>query len=176
MVLVVVLGCLVKKSIAKILSFVELPHCIKSNGRYTDWTSDAQCDAGNDQQRGDDMMTPAQIETATLDQLTDELGAAGAYSLYTDIDEARKAVRSIIAQHQQFSVQWEFMGPATQEHFDAAQAVADAMEILGTIETTKDVLAKACQILGRDWDAKSVLAMIENCSFERIDQEASADA
>lgn len=75
-----------------------------------------------------------------------------------------------------FSVQWEFMGPATQEHFDAAQAVADAMEILGTIEPTKDVLAKACQILGRDWDAKSVLAMIENCSFERIDQEASADA
>lgn len=122
------------------------------------------------------MMTAAQIETATLDQLTDELGAAGAYSLYTDIDEARQAVRSIIAQHQQFSVQWEFTGPATQEHFDAAQAVADAMEILGTIEATKDVLAKACQILGRDWDSKSVSAMIENCSFERIDQEASADA
>ena len=79
-----------------------------------------------------------------------------------------------------FSVQWEFMGSATQEHFDAAQAVADAMEILGTIEPTKDVLAKACQILnmdlGGDWDSKSVLAMIENCSFERIDQEASADA
>lgn len=74
------------------------------------------------------------------------------------------------------SVQWEFMGPATQEHFDTAQAVADAMEILGTIEATKDVLAKACQILGRDWDSKSVSAMIENCSFERIHQEASADA
>jgi len=130
--------------------------------------------------KGKDMMTPAQIETATLDQLTDELGAAGAYSLYTDIDEARQAVRSIIAQNQQFSVQWEFTGPATQERFDAAQAVADAMEILGTIETTKDVLAKACQILsmdlGGDWDSKSVSAMIENCSFSRIDQEASADA
>ena len=75
-----------------------------------------------------------------------------------------------------FSVQWEFMGSATQDRFEAAQAVADAMEILGTIEPSKDVLAKACQILGRDWDAKSVLAMIENCSFERIDQEASADA
>lgn len=176
MVLVVVLGCLAKKSIAKIPFFVGLLHCIKSSGRYTDCTSDAQCDAGNDQQRADDMMTPAQIETATLDQLTDELGAAGAYSLYTDIDEARQAVRNIIAQHQQFSVQWEFAGSATHEHFDAAQAVADAMEILGTIEPTKDVLAKACQILGRDWDAKSVLAMIENCSFERVDQEASADA
>ena len=121
------------------------------------------------------MMTAAQIETATLDQLTDELGAAGAYSQYTDIDEARKAVRSIIAQNQSFSVQWEFMGPATQEHFDAAQAVADAMEILGTIETTKDVLAKACQILGRDWDANSVLAMIEHCSFERVDQETAIE-
>ena len=44
-VLVVVLGCLVKKSIAKILSFVDLLHCIKSACRYTDWTSDAQCDA-----------------------------------------------------------------------------------------------------------------------------------
>ena len=74
-----------------------------------------------------------------------------------------------------FSVQWEFTGPATQERFEAAQAVADAMEILGTIETTKDVLAKAGQILGRDWDSKSVSAMIENCSFERIDQDASAD-
>ncbi len=75
-----------------------------------------------------------------------------------------------------FYVQWEFMGRATQEHFDAAQAVADAMEIHGTTDTTKEVVAKACQILGRDWDAKSVLAMIENCSFSRIDEEASADA
>ena len=75
-----------------------------------------------------------------------------------------------------FSVQWEFMGRATQEHFDAAQAVADAMEIHGTTDTTKEVIGKACEILGRDWDAKSVRAMIENCSFERIDQEASADA
>jgi hypothetical protein len=75
-----------------------------------------------------------------------------------------------------FSVQWEFMGSATQEHFDAAQAVADAMEIHGTTDTTKEVVAKACEILGRDWDSKSVLAMVENCTFARIDQEASADA
>jgi hypothetical protein len=44
------------------------------------------------------------------------------------------------------------------------------MEILGTTDTTKDVVAKACEILGRDWDSRSVLAMIENCSFSRIDQ------
>ena len=122
------------------------------------------------------MMTPAQIETATLDQLTDELGAAGAYSQYTDIDEARQAVRNVIAQNQQFAVQYEFIGRSTQEHFDAAQAVATAMEIHGTTDTTKEVVAKACEILGRDWDSKSVLAMIENCSFSRIDQGASADA
>jgi hypothetical protein len=67
-----------------------------------------------------------------------------------------------------FSVQWEFMGSATQEHFDAAQAVADAMQIYGTTDTTKDVIAKACQILGNDWDHQSVLAMIENCTFSRI--------
>jgi hypothetical protein len=75
-----------------------------------------------------------------------------------------------------FAVQWEFMGRATQQHFDAAQAVADAMEIHGTTDTSKEVVAKACEILGRDWDSKSVLAMIENCTFARIDQEASADA
>jgi hypothetical protein len=79
-----------------------------------------------------------------------------------------------------FSVQWEFMGGATQEHFDAAQAVADAMESARSLEITNDVIESACDNLnmdlGTDWDYKSVLAMIENCSFERIDQEASADA
>lgn len=95
---------------------------------------------------------------------------------YLGPDENGLAPTFELATPAAFSVQWEFMGPATQEHFDAAQAVADSMEILGTIEPTKDVLAKACQILGRDCDSKSVLAMIDNCSFERIDQEASADA
>ena len=74
------------------------------------------------------------------------------------------------------SVQWEFTGPATQEHFDAAQAVADAMEILGTTEITMDVIESAMHRLGKGWDPQSVRAVIENCSFERIDQEASADA
>ena len=79
-----------------------------------------------------------------------------------------------------FSVQWEYMGPATQEHFDAAQSVADAMESARSTEITDDIIKTACEYLnidlGGDWDSKSVLAMIENCSFERIDQEASADA
>ena len=76
----------------------------------------------------------------------------------------------------EFSVQWEFMGSATQEHFDAAQAVADAMEILGTTEITMDVIESAMHRLRKGWDPESVRAVIENCSFERIDQEASADA
>lgn len=75
-----------------------------------------------------------------------------------------------------FSVQWEFTGPATQERFDAAQAVADAMETYRSIEITRDIIESACDRLGQAWDYSSVLAMIENCSFERIDQEASADA
>lgn len=75
-----------------------------------------------------------------------------------------------------FSVQWEFMGPATQEHFDAAQAVADAMEILGTTEITMDVIESAMHRLRKGWDPESVRAVLENCSFTRIDQEASADA
>jgi hypothetical protein len=79
-----------------------------------------------------------------------------------------------------FAVQWEFMGRATQQHFDAAQAVADAMESARSLEITNDVIESACDNLnmdlGGDWDYKSVLAMIENCTFARIDQEASADA
>jgi hypothetical protein len=68
-----------------------------------------------------------------------------------------------------FSVQWEFTGPATQEHFDAAQAVADAMEILGTTEITMDVIESAIHRLRKGWDPQSVRAVIENCSFERIE-------
>ena len=74
------------------------------------------------------------------------------------------------------AVQWEFMGATNQTKSDAAQAVATAMEIFGTTDTTKDVVAKACEILGNDWDAKSVLAMIENCSFCRVDEGAASDA
>lgn len=77
---------------------------------------------------------------------------------------------------QTISVQWEFMGRATQEHFDAAQAVADAMESCRSTEITRDIIESACDRLGQGWDYSAVLAMIKNCSFELIDQEASADA
>jgi hypothetical protein len=79
-----------------------------------------------------------------------------------------------------FAVQWEFMGGATREHFAAARAVADAMESARSLEITNDVIESACDYLnvafGLDWDSKSVLAMIENCSFSRVDLGAASDA
>jgi hypothetical protein len=79
-----------------------------------------------------------------------------------------------------FAVQWEFMGGATREHFAAARAVADAMESARSLEITNDVIESACDYLnvafGGDWDSKSVLAMIENCSFCRVDEGAASDA
>lgn len=42
------------------------------------------------------MMTFAQIKTATLDQLTDELVAAGWDSTQTDVTEAREAVTNLL--------------------------------------------------------------------------------
>lgn len=99
-----------------------------------------------------------------------------------DDDTGVNAIAHLVktAEPDSFSVQWEFMGTATQEHFDAAQSVADAMESARSTEITDDIIKTACEHLnmdlGGDWDSKSVLAMIENCSFERIDQEASADA
>ena len=66
------------------------------------------------------------------------------------------------------ALQWEFSGSATQTHFTVAQAVADAMEALGVDYVSSAVVDRACEILGDGWDAKSVWAYIENCSFEVI--------
>jgi len=44
------------------------------------------------------MMTFAQISTATLDQLTDELAAAGWDSTQTDIHDAREAVARLLCE------------------------------------------------------------------------------
>jgi hypothetical protein len=49
-----------------------------------------------------------------------------------------------------------------------------------TVEITNDIVDTACDNLnidlGGDWDSKSVLAMIENCSFCRVDEGAASDA
>lgn len=67
------------------------------------------------------------------------------------------------------TVNWEFSGRASQVAFDAAQAVADAMEALGSDHVSGAVIDRACQMLGDDWDSESVWAMIENCSFEVVE-------
>lgn len=217
MVLVVVLAySRQKKSIAKILPFVDLVHCNKSACRYNhsykrrivrrktravkgrqmksytlemadgSGLSEGHFNTDKDavawavsvlEQQGNDAaeLVAGDWETRTPDSLR-KLFWADEESAEDDTGANAIAHLVKIAQNQQFAVQYNFMGRATQEHFDAAQAVADAMEIHGTTDTTKEVISKACQILGNDWDAKSVLAMIENCSFSRIDQEASEDA
>lgn len=44
------------------------------------------------------MMTPKQIDNATLDELNEELAAGGMPSGETDVASARKSVRSLIAE------------------------------------------------------------------------------
>jgi hypothetical protein len=45
------------------------------------------------------MMTIAQAKTATLDQLTEELAAAGWDSTQTTVEEAREAVMNLLAEY-----------------------------------------------------------------------------
>ena len=66
------------------------------------------------------------------------------------------------------TVNWNFFGSATQEAMIVADAVATAMECHQTTSMTSDVLAMACEMLGCDWDRTSVLAVLENCSFEEV--------
>jgi hypothetical protein len=67
-----------------------------------------------------------------------------------------------------FSISWEFMGRASNNGFQAAEAVSIAMQELRVDRVTKDVLHTAAASLGGTWDARSVEACIENCSFEKI--------
>ncbi len=73
-----------------------------------------------------------------------------------------------------FSITWEFMGSATQEHFDVAQAVADAMVAMESPVVTPGVVNRACEQLGAGWDPQSVYAHIENCSFSTNEEAESA--
>jgi len=45
------------------------------------------------------MMTRHEVKTATLDQLNEELGAAGVESNHRDIADAREAVLALIAEY-----------------------------------------------------------------------------
>lgn len=73
-----------------------------------------------------------------------------------------------------FIVTWEFMGPASQQKFDVAQAVADAMVAMESPVVTPGVVNRACKQLGNGWDADSVYSAIENCSFALEDDECES--
>ena len=74
----------------------------------------------------------------------------------------------------EFSITWEFMGRASQQQFDVAQAVADAMVALGSAVVTSEVVNMACDSLGDGWDPPSVYASIQNCSFTNNEEAESA--
>ena len=62
-------------------------------------------------------------------------------------------------------VDYNFMGPACDYASEAARAVASAMELYGTTEFTDSVIEHSLIRLGDGWDEKSLLAVLENCSF-----------
>lgn len=74
----------------------------------------------------------------------------------------------------EFSITWEFIGRASQQHFDVAQAVADAMVAMESPVVTPKVVKRACEQLGDGWDPSSVYAYIENCSFTTNEEAESA--
>ena len=65
-----------------------------------------------------------------------------------------------------FTVLWDFMGGASHNAIEAANAVADAMESRKSTELTQEVLKAAAERLGGNWDVESVESMLTHCSFE----------
>jgi hypothetical protein len=62
-------------------------------------------------------------------------------------------------------IDYNFMGPASDDASKAARAVASAMEMYSTTEFTRYVVECALIRLGDGWDEKSLRAVLENCSF-----------
>jgi hypothetical protein len=60
---------------------------------------------------------------------------------------------------------YEFTGPVSNLHFQAANAVASAMEELGTLHLTESVAASALSRLGGEWDAEALHTLLYGCSF-----------
>jgi hypothetical protein len=65
-----------------------------------------------------------------------------------------------------YAVSWEFMGGASYNAMEAANAVSGVMECRKSTELTQEVLEAAAERLGGDWDAESVESMLTHCSFE----------
>ena len=62
-------------------------------------------------------------------------------------------------------IDYNFMGPASDDAQRAAKAVASAMELYGTTDLTRYVVECALVRLGDGWDERSIRAVLENCSF-----------
>ena len=62
-------------------------------------------------------------------------------------------------------IDYNFMGPASNDAQTAARAVASAMELYGTTDLTSSVVEDALARLADEWDEKSLRAVLENCSF-----------
>lgn len=67
-------------------------------------------------------------------------------------------------------VEWHYFGPASREQFLACEAVATMMDwhCLPTDRVTESVAKLAADHLGNDYDTASIIALTENCIFERI--------
>ena len=63
------------------------------------------------------------------------------------------------------AIDYNFMGPASDDAQTAARAVASAMEMYSTTEFSRYVVEYALIRLGDGWDEKSLWAVLENCSF-----------
>ena len=62
-------------------------------------------------------------------------------------------------------IDYNFMGPASDDAQRAARAVASAMESCSTTDLTDCVIETALILLADVWDEKSLRAVLENCSF-----------
>ena len=67
-----------------------------------------------------------------------------------------------------FHVDYNFFGRIPVNGHMAASAVCDAMNTYKTTKLKVEVIYHALNILGSSWDQKSLLSMVENCSFENI--------
>lgn len=66
------------------------------------------------------------------------------------------------------TVNYEFLGVSQACASEAAQAMANAMDQLGSIDRRdKEVVAAALDILGDSWDNDSLQAVLTNCSFSK---------
>lgn len=67
-----------------------------------------------------------------------------------------------------FHVDYDFFGRVPVNGHMVANAVCHAMNTYKTTELTSEVVAYALYTLDGAWDRKSLLSVVENCSFENI--------